>query len=103
MEQRAGGDGLDRLAEAHFVGQQGAFGEGEVQHAFALVGKERRERLVRRPFAALDLLLVLVPQHPALCRALAGFQPRRDFLRNLHGGRACPLASRNRSSSSSGV
>lgn len=80
VEQRAGGDGLDRLAEAHLVGQQGAFGEGEVEHPLALVGKERRERLAGGPLAVVDLLLVLAPQGQALRRASARFQKRRDQL-----------------------
>ena len=41
MKQGAGGDGLDGLAETHFIGKQGAYGEGEMQHPLALIGVER--------------------------------------------------------------
>ena len=53
-----------------------AFGEGQVQHALALVGKERDFGFVRRPFAALHLQLVFAPELLALRGAAAGFQPR---------------------------
>ena len=59
MQQRAGGDGLDGFAEAHFVGEERALGEGEVQHAVALIGEERDLGFVRGPFAALHFEFVL--------------------------------------------
>ena len=52
-QELAGRDRLDRLAEAHLVGQQRALAESEMQHAFALVGQQRMAQQVeaapRRP------------------------------------------------------
>lgn len=39
-QQLAGGDRLDRLAQAHLVAEQGAFREGQVERPFLLVGVE---------------------------------------------------------------
>ena len=86
VQQRAGGDGLDGLAQAHFIGQQRAFGEGEVQHALALIRKERDLGFVRRPFAALHLQLVIAPELLAFGGAAPAFQPRAEFLREAQSG-----------------
>ena len=82
MQQCASGDGLNRFAQSHLVRQQRAFREGQVQHAFALVGKERHLGFVRRPFAALHVELVVAPELFALRIAAPRFQPRRHLLRN---------------------
>ena len=55
-----------------------AFGEGQVQHAFALIGKERHVGFVRRPFAALHFEFILAAQFLAfggLARALPATAP----------------------------
>ena len=39
-QQLSQGDGLHRLSQTHFVGQQGAAGTGGEQHALFLVGIE---------------------------------------------------------------
>ena len=41
-EDLAGGDGLQRLAEPHLVGEQGPFVTGEMRGAFPLIGQERQ-------------------------------------------------------------
>ena len=89
VQQRAGGDGLDRLAEAHLVGEQGAFGECQVQHAFALIGKERHLGFVRRPFAALHFQFVFAPQ-------LFAFVDAPPVL--IHGATSCEMRSSGKSS-----
>ena len=81
VQQGAGGNGLDGLAQPHFIGQQRAFGEGEVQHPLTLIRKERDLGLVRRPFAALHLQLVIAPELLAFLCAAAAFEPRAEFLR----------------------
>ena len=81
VEQGAGGDGLDGFAQTHFVGQQAAFGKGEVKHAFALVGKEGHGGFLYGPFAALHLEFVFAAQLPAFDGVAALFEPRLDFLR----------------------
>ncbi len=81
MQQGAGGNGLDGLAQAHFIGQQRAFGEREVQHPLALIRKERDFRLVRRPFAALHLQLIITPELLAFRNAAPAFEPRAKLLR----------------------
>ena len=90
MQQRARGDGLNGLAQAHFVRQQRAFGEGQVQHAFALIREQRHRGLVRGPFAALHAQFVIAPQFFAFLRAAHRFQPRRDFLRDAQFGQVLP-------------
>jgi hypothetical protein len=75
VKEGAGGDGLDGFAEAHLVGEQRAFGEGEVQHAFALIGEERQERLVRRVAAGGDGALVIAAAEDAVEGDLAGREP----------------------------
>ena len=75
VQQRTSGDGLDRFAEAHFVRQQRAFAEGQMQHAFALVREQRNFRLVHGPFAALHLQFVFVSELLALGGPPAIFQP----------------------------
>ena len=86
VEQSAGGNGLDSLAQAHLVGQQCAFGEGEVKHAFALVGKERDLGFVRRPFAAVHLQLVIAPELCAFRGVAPRFEPGRQFLGQAQRG-----------------
>ena len=66
VEQGAGGDGLNGLAQAHFVGEEGAFGKGQMEHAFPLVREERHGGFVGRPFAALDAEFVRAPEALAL-------------------------------------
>ena len=85
MEQRAGGDGLDGLAQAHFVRQQGAFVESEVQHSLTLVRKKRHEGFLCRPFTTLDFLLVFAPQSQPLRRACSCLPPRPHLLRDVQG------------------
>jgi hypothetical protein len=54
-EELAGGDGLDGLAEAHLVRQQGPLGEGQMEHALPLVGIEGDPHHVQRGPAGLDV------------------------------------------------
>lgn len=82
VEEGARGNGLDRFAEAHLIGKQGAFAKGEMEHSFALIGKKRDPCFVRRPFAILDFYFISVPQGFALCRATPLLQPWLDILRN---------------------
>ena len=84
VEQGAGGDGLGGLAEAHFVGEEGAFAEGEVEHPFALVGEEREQRLVGGVAANGDASLVIAAAVAALAFAAAGVEPRRNLLGYAH-------------------
>ena len=79
-EQGASGNGLDGLAQAHFVGQQRALGEGQVEHAFTLVREERDVGLVQRPVAALDFEFVLAPEPLAFLGAAARLEPQLEFL-----------------------
>jgi hypothetical protein len=51
VQQGARGNRLDGLAQAHLVGEQRAAGKREVQHAFALIGIERQQRLIGRILA----------------------------------------------------
>ena len=90
VQQGAGGDGLDGLAQAHFVGQQRALGEGQVQHALALIGKERDLGLVRRPFAALHLQLVFAPELLAFGGAAPVFQPGPSSCERRSSGSSRP-------------
>jgi hypothetical protein len=78
VEEGAGGDGLDRFAQTHFVGQQRAAVEGEMQHALALVRIERNEGLVRGIFAGMNLLFVLVPEADFFLSGVQCLQPGRD-------------------------
>ena len=80
MQQRTRGNGLDRFAEAHFVSQQRAFSEGQMQHAFALIWKERDFGFMRGPFAPLHAQLVVATQFFAFLSSLPCFQPRANFL-----------------------
>ncbi len=84
VQKRASGDCLDRLAQAHLVGQQGAFGEREMQHAFALVGKQRHQRLMRRPLAGLHAGLIFASERKSLGGATPALQPGLDFQRQTH-------------------
>ncbi len=84
LQEGARGDGLNGLAEAHFVGQQSALGEGQVQHPFSLVREKRHLGLVRRPFAALHFQLVFVPELFALGHPAAVLHPGRHVLRNAN-------------------
>ena len=77
-------DRLDRLAEAHLIGEERALREGEVEHALALVGEERHLHLLRGPFAALHLLLVLASQLDPFAFAAARLEPGDDLLRHAH-------------------
>ena len=81
MQQSAGGNGLDGFAQAHFIGQQRAFGERQVQHSLALVREERHLRFVQRPFAALHFLFVFAPEPLALLDAPPRFEPGNQLLR----------------------
>ena len=54
-QELARGDGLDGLAEAHLVGEQRAFAEGEMQHAFALIGQQRMVQHIEAGSAGPDL------------------------------------------------
>ena len=74
MQQRARRDGLNGFAQAHFVREQRAFGESEVEHPFALIGKERHFRFVHGPFAALHFEFVFVAQFFAFDHAKTIFQ-----------------------------
>ena len=82
VQQRAGGDGLDGLAQPHLVGQQRALGEGQVQHAFALVWVQRHQGFMRRPLAGMHLLLVL---------ARASLRSSIRRLASSHGATSCEM------------
>lgn len=86
VEEGAGGDGLDGLAEAHLVGEEGPFLEGEVEHALALVGKKRILRDVLRVAAGGDAGLVVAAEEDAFAGAAAGVEPGGDLLRDAQGG-----------------
>ena len=81
FQQRARGDGLDGFAKTHFVGEQRAFGEGQMQHALALIRKQRHARLVRRPFACVNFQLIFAAQLLALGPMPPRFEPWNNFLR----------------------
>ena len=85
-QQRAGGHGLDRFAEAHLVGEQRAFGAGEVQHPLALVGEKREHGFLRGPSAGLHIVLVGAAQGHGLSLAATAFQPFGDLLRHAEFG-----------------
>jgi hypothetical protein len=55
-----------------------------MKHALSLVGEERYLHLLRGPFAALHLLLVLASQLQALALAAARLEPGGDLLRHAH-------------------
>ena len=74
VEEGAGGDGLDGFAEAHFIGEQGALAEREVEHSLALVGVERVEGDVLRVAAGDDSGLVIAAEGDAFGGALAGLE-----------------------------
>ena len=70
---------------AHFVGEHGAAGEGEVEHAVALIGIERHEGDLGRFGAANDGLLVVAPEGDAFVGEAAAFQPWRNDEGDAHG------------------
>jgi hypothetical protein len=72
VEQGAGGDGLDGFSEAHFIGEQGASVEGEVEHALALIGIERAEGDVLRVASRDDAGFVFAAQEAAFLGVAAG-------------------------------
>ena len=82
VEERAGGDGLNGLAEAHFIGKEGSLAEGKVEHAFALVGKERMERDLLGMAAVADTDLVVAAGEHAIALAGAVGEPSVGILRN---------------------
>ena len=86
MQQGAGSNRLDGLAQAHLVGQQRAFSEGQVEHALALVREEGDLGFVRGPFTAVHLQLVVAPKLFALGGMAPAFEPGREFLRQAQGG-----------------
>ena len=79
-QKSASGDGLNGFPQAHFVGQQRPFREGQVEHPLALVRKERDLCFLQGPFAALHLHFVLAPQLFAFGGTAARLQPRLQFL-----------------------
>jgi hypothetical protein len=85
MEKGAGGNGLNGFAQPHFVGQEGPLAKGKVEHAFALVGKERGKGDVLGMATLVHASLIVAPQQDAFFGAPAGFQPRSDFLRGANG------------------
>jgi len=89
MQQGAGGNGLNRFPQAHFVGEQRPLGERQMQHAFPLIRKERNLRLVRGPFATLDFELIFAPQLLALERLLSRSQPGAKLLGQAQVGQIC--------------
>ena len=54
-QELASRNGLHRFAQAHLVGEERAFGESEMQHAFALVRQQRIVQQVEAGRAGLDL------------------------------------------------
>ena len=85
VQERAGCDGLDGFPKAHLVGEERPLLEGQMQHAFSLIGKKRAVR---------DMLRMRAVRHPGLVGAAAedpvllkgaGFQPWLDVLRNPQG------------------
>jgi hypothetical protein len=87
VQQGAGSNSLDGLAQAHFIGQQRALGKGQVQHALPLVREERHLGFVCRPFAALHLQLIVAPQLLALLGVASSIEPRAEFLRQAQARR----------------
>ena len=82
VEKCTGGDGLDGLAEAHFIGEEGSLSEGKVEHAFALVGKERMECDVLGMAAVADTDLVVAAGEDAITLAGAVGEPGPRILRD---------------------
>jgi hypothetical protein len=90
MNQRAGRDGLNGLAEPHFVGEQGAFIEREMEHSLALIGKKRDEGFLRWMQSRLDTQFIIMPQIFPLAGQSPRFEPGRYFDRKSNFGRdAC--------------
>jgi hypothetical protein len=87
VQEGAGGDGLDGFAEAHLVGEEGAFGEGEVEHALALVGEKWILGDVFGVAAVDDAGFVVAAEEAAFAGAAAGFEPGGDFLGYAEVGR----------------
>ena len=85
MQQCAGSDGLDRLAQAHLVGQERALGECEVQHAFTLIREQGHRRFLGWPLPGLDLQLVMAPEFLSFRDARAPLLPRLHVLGNAQG------------------
>jgi hypothetical protein len=54
-QKLASRNGLHRFTQAHLVGQERAFGESEMQHAFALVRQQRIVQQVEAGRSGLDL------------------------------------------------
>ena len=73
---------MNGLAEAHFVGEQGSLAEGKVEHAFALVGKERMERDLLGMAAVADTDLVVAAGEHTIALAGAVGEPGLGILRN---------------------
>jgi hypothetical protein len=71
---------LDGFAEAHFIGEQHAFTEGEVQHSLALIRVERAKRDVLRVAAFDHAGFVIATQGEAFPGATAGFEEMIDVL-----------------------
>jgi hypothetical protein len=73
---------LDGLAETHFVGKEGSLAEGKVEHAFALVGKERVECDLLGMAAIADADLIVAAGEDAIALAGAVGEPGFGILRN---------------------
>jgi hypothetical protein len=56
LEQRRRGDGLNRLAQTHVVGQQRATAKGQMHGALLLIRIQLRGEHVERALAAFDLI-----------------------------------------------
>lgn len=59
---------MDGFTEAHFVGEQGAFAESEVEHALPLIGIKRAESDVFGVAAFDDTGLVVATEDAAFFR-----------------------------------
>ena len=77
-------DRLDGLAESHFVGQQGAFAEGKVQHAFDLIRQELRFQEAGTGLSRFKLGGELFARGGPGRNALGALDPRREMPRKAH-------------------
>ncbi len=82
VEQGAGGNGLDGFAQTHFVGEEGALAEGEVEHPLALVRVERVKCDVFWVLTCNDSAFVVAAEGGAFGVAFAGLEKRLHVLRD---------------------
>jgi hypothetical protein len=76
MEEGASGDRLNGFPQAHLIGEEGALGEREVEHPFALVREEWQECLMCGMAAGGDTGFVIAAADDSVVRDRARGEPR---------------------------